>query len=63
MCSFWLFFGHHFALIFECFLSIMDLNEKFPKECYEVIKERFEVSEDIHAQIENSLPDLFHGFF
>lgn len=57
------FFGHHFTLIFECLLSTMDINENPSKYGYEVIKERFEVFEDIHAEIENSLPDLFHGFF
>ncbi|MDD3248537.1 MAG: hypothetical protein PHF18_17040 [Methanosarcina sp.] len=57
------FFGHHFALIFECHLSIVDLNEMPSKNGFEGLNERFNLFEDLHAQIENSLPEQFHGFF
>lgn len=57
------FFGHHFALIFECNLSIADFNEMSSKNGFGVLNERFNLFEDIHAQIENSLPEQFHGFF
>lgn len=57
------FFGHCFALVFECHLSIVDLNEMPSKNGFEVLNERFKLFEDLHAQIENSLPEHFHGFF
>ncbi len=57
------FFGYYFALIFECYLSIEDLNEISSKNGFGILNERFKLFEDLHAQIEKSLPEQFHGFF
>lgn len=57
------FFGYYFALIFECCLSIEDPNEMPSKNGFGILNERFKLFEDLHAQIENSLPEQFHGFF
>lgn len=57
------FFGYHFSLIFECDLNVEDLYEKFSKNDTDSLIECFQLFEDLQVQIEESLPEQFHGFF
>lgn len=57
------FFGDYFTLIFECDLNIKDDEETSSEDIGSIFNKRFQLFKDTQAQIENLLPNQFHGLF